>query len=234
MNVYTTEFDGVVLIEPNVYNDSRGSFQETWNWEQYNLICRKLLNPFVQDNESFSGLGVCRGMHWQTWPMAQSKLVRCVKGKIIDIVLCLIKNSPDFGKYIAFELSGENKRQLFIPRGYAHGFVTLDDENIVNYKVDNFYSPMHERCLRFENINLNALNIPNLENLPLNCSKKDTEGLLFNELKEEDLFIYSEQELNEVLKNKGIDPTAYKESLNNPEVKTATEVEEESIKSEEE
>ena len=198
MKIYTTQFDGVLIIEPDVYTDARGSFQETWNWEQYNKICNKLLNPFVQDNESWSGKGVCRGMHWQTWPMPQSKLVRCVKGKIYDIVLCLIKNSPDYGKYAAFELSDLNKRQIFIPRGYAHGFIAVGNENIVNYKVDNYWSPTHERCLNFTNLNLEALNIPELPNLELNASEKDVNGIMFDDLKDSDLFIYSEQELNEL------------------------------------
>lgn len=212
MNIYETQFDGVLLIEPDVHNDERGSFMETWNWEQYNLICKKLLNPFVQDNESVSGQGVCRGMHWQTWPMAQSKLVRCVKGRVMDIVLCLIHNSPDYGKYVAFELSEQNKRQIFIPRGYAHGFVALDQENIVNYKVDNYYSPAHERCLNFKNLDLKALDIPDIENLNLNCSEKDANGLMFDKLENKDLFIYTEQELNELLKKRGIDPSSYKEN----------------------
>lgn len=199
MNVYTTEFDGVILIEPTIFNDARGSFQETWNWQNYNHICKSLLNPFVQDNESFSVKGVCRGLHWQAQPFAQSKLIRCVKGKIFDIVVCLIKNSPNFGRYIAFELSAENKRQIFIPRGYAHGFIAIADENIVNYKVDNYYSPEHERCLKFDNIDINNLNIPNINDLNLIASDKDLNGVMFDELQDSDLFYYSEEELNAVL-----------------------------------
>lgn len=186
MNLETTQLNGVVLLTPDKYDDNRGYFTETFNHEFYNKIIPDFLGTFVQDNESCSKKNVFRGFHWQAWPMQQSKLVRVVRGKIIDIVICLIKDSPDYGKYIGFELSAENRKQLFVPRGYAHGFVSLEDDTIVNYKVDNYYSPNHERTLSYSAVDFSIFGISNTEDLII--SEKDSAGALFGNLKDEDVF----------------------------------------------
>lgn len=142
MNFILTEIEGVVVVEPNVFGDSRGYFLESFNQKLFESVCGPV--TFVQDNESKSVRGVLRGLHFQRPPFAQAKLVRCISGRVLDIAVDIRKGSPTFGKYITIELTGENKRQLFIPKGFAHGFVVLSDEAIFAYKVDNEYSPSHD------------------------------------------------------------------------------------------
>ena len=142
MNVIKTELDGVVIIEPRVYADSRGYFFESFSQKEFEeKVCN---TTFVQDNESKSSYGVLRGLHFQKMPYTQSKLVRVVKGKVLDIAVDIRKGSPTFGKSLAAELSEENKLQFFVPRGFAHGFVVLSDEAIFQYKCDNYYAPQSE------------------------------------------------------------------------------------------
>ncbi len=142
MNVIKTELEGVVIIEPRVYADSRGYFFESFSQKEFEeKVCNTI---FVQDNESKSSYGVLRGLHFQKMPYTQSKLVRVVKGKVLDIAVDIRKGSPTFGKSVAAELSEENKLQFFVPRGFAHGFVVLSEEAIFQYKCDNYYTPQSE------------------------------------------------------------------------------------------
>ncbi|WP_172919183.1 dTDP-4-dehydrorhamnose 3,5-epimerase [Capnocytophaga canis] len=142
MNTIQTKIKDVVIIEPRVLGDERGYFFESFSQQKFvEQICK---TTFVQDNESKSRYGVLRGLHFQKPPFAQSKLVRVVQGKVLDIALDIRKGSPTFGKHVAVELSSENKRQLFIPRGFAHGFVVLSEEVIFQYKCDNYYNPQQE------------------------------------------------------------------------------------------
>lgn len=142
ITVIETVIPEVKIIEPKVFADSRGYFLETFSQKEF---IEKVLNTtFVQDNESFSKYGVLRGMHYQLPPFAQSKLVRVTYGKVLDVAVDIRKGSPTFGKYVAVELSDENKRQLFVPRGFAHGFLTLSEKAIFQYKCDAYYVPNHE------------------------------------------------------------------------------------------
>ncbi len=148
MNIIKTSIEGLIIIEPRVFGDSRGYFFETWKKETYlevGINC-----DFVQDNESKSSYGVLRGLHWQAEPYTQAKLVRVVSGCVLDVAVDIRKGSPTFGKYESVELSGENKRQLFIPRGFAHGFAVLSKEAVFVYKCDNIYMPSAERGMRFD------------------------------------------------------------------------------------
>lgn len=139
MTFTNTNLQDVILIEPKVFGDERGYFFESFNKKEF----EKHIGPihFVQDNESKSSYGALRGLHFQKPPFAQAKLVRCIKGSVLDVVVDVRKNSTTYGKHIAIELSEENKKQLFVPRGFAHGFVTLSKEAVFAYKVDNFYAP---------------------------------------------------------------------------------------------
>jgi len=143
-----TELDNVVIIEPKVFGDERGYFMETFRQDKFEEFIGFSVN-FCQDNESKSSYGVLRGLHYQLPPYAQSKLVRVIKGKVLDVAVDIRKGSPTFGKYVSVELSEENKRQLFIPRGFAHGFVVISDEAIFAYKVDNYYSPESDRGIAY-------------------------------------------------------------------------------------
>ncbi len=142
MNFIKTEISGLIIIEPKVFKDDRGYFFESFN--QKDLESHIGPVDFVQDNESKSTFGVLRGLHFQNPPFTQSKLVRCIVGKILDVAVDLRIDSPTFGKHLTIELSSDDKRQLFIPKGFAHGFVVLSPEAIFSYKVDNFYSPTHD------------------------------------------------------------------------------------------
>ena len=142
MNVIETEIAGVKIVEPDVRRDERGFFCETYNRERY--FKAGITADFVQDNESFSMKGVLRGLHWQSAPFGQAKLVRVIRGKVLDVAVDLRKGSATFGKYIATELSSENARQFFIPRGFAHGYLVLEDNTIFSYKCDNFYNKESE------------------------------------------------------------------------------------------
>lgn len=148
MIVYATELEGVVIIEPRIFRDERGYFFESFSERIFNETIMK--TRFVQDNESKSVYGVLRGLHYQLPPFAQSKLTRTIEGRIIDIAVDIRKGSPTFGKYTAVELTAENHRQLFIPRGFAHGFIVLSETAIVQYKTDSYYSPEHERSIAWD------------------------------------------------------------------------------------
>lgn len=147
MNYIQTEIDGVWLIEPKVFYDARGYFMEAFKEEEFRKHVGEV--HFIQDNESKSSFGVLRGLHYQQGDYSQAKLVRVLKGSVLDVAVDLRQSSPTFGKYISAELSEENKRQLFIPRGFAHGFLVLSEEAIFTYKVDNAYAPQSEASIRF-------------------------------------------------------------------------------------
>ena len=148
MNILDTPFEGLKLVEVDVHGDSRGYFLESW--KQSDFAAAGLAADFVQDNESCSSYGVVRGLHWQAAPHAQTKLLRVVAGKILDVVVDLRRAEPTYGKHYAAVLSGENHRQLFIPKGFAHGFAVLSEKAIVAYKVDVPWVRESERCLRFD------------------------------------------------------------------------------------
>ena len=139
MEVIQTAIDGVVIIEPKVFKDQRGYFFESFSQREFEAKVRKI--NFVQDNESMSCYGVMRGLHFQRPPYTQSKLVRCVKGKVLDVAVDIRKGSPTYGQHVAVELSEDNHRQFFVPRGFAHGFAVLSDTAVFQYKCDNFYAP---------------------------------------------------------------------------------------------
>lgn len=142
MNVINTDIEGVVVIEPRVFDDARGYFFESYSKRRFDEVVRPI--EFVQDNESMSTRGVIRGLHFQRPPFSQSKLVRCVRGAVLDVVVDIRRGSPTYGRHIAVELTGENRRQLFVPRGFAHGFAVLSDEAVFQYKCDNYYHPESE------------------------------------------------------------------------------------------
>ena len=147
MNYIQTEIDGVWIIEPKVFNDARGYFMEAFKEEEFRANIGDV--HFVQANESKSSFGVLRGLDYQKGEYSQAKLVRVIKGKVLDVAVDLRRSSPTFGKYVSVELSEENKRQFFIPRGFAHGFLVLSEEAIFTYKVDNGYAPQAEASIRF-------------------------------------------------------------------------------------
>ncbi|GAB6958956.1 dTDP-4-dehydrorhamnose 3,5-epimerase [Prevotella aurantiaca JCM 15754] len=148
MEYKKTEIDGVWIIEPKVFSDNRGYFYEVWRQSDFDEHIGQHVE-FVQDNESKSSYGVLRGLHYQKGEFSQAKLVRVLKGKVLDVAVDLRKDSPTLGKYVMVELSEENKRQFFIPRGFAHGFLVLSEEAIFTYKVDNIYAPQSEASLRW-------------------------------------------------------------------------------------
>ena len=139
MEVIKTAIEGLVIIEPKVFQDARGYFFESFSQREFEEKVRKI--NFVQDNESMSSYGVMRGLHFQRPPYTQSKLVRCVKGKVLDVAVDIRKGSPTYGQHVAVELSEDNHRQFFVPRGFAHGFAVLSETAIFQYKCDNFYAP---------------------------------------------------------------------------------------------
>ena len=148
MEYIKTPIEGVFIIEPKVFNDARGYFMEAWKQAEFNEHVGPV--EFIQDNESKSSFGVLRGLHYQKGDTSQSKLVRVIKGKVLDVAVDIRKSSPTFGQHVMVELSEENKRQLFIPRGMAHGFLVLSDEAVFTYKVDNVYAPQAEASIRFD------------------------------------------------------------------------------------
>ncbi len=139
MEVIKTDIEGVVIIEPRVFKDARGYFFESFSQREFEEKVRKI--NFVQDNESMSSYGVMRGLHFQRPPFAQSKLVRCVKGAVLDVAVDIRKGSPTYGQHVAVKLTEDNHRQFFIPRGFAHGFAVLSDIAVFQYKCDNYYAP---------------------------------------------------------------------------------------------
>ena len=147
MEFIKTDIEGVFIIEPKVFNDARGYFMEAWKQSEFNEKVGRV--DFIQDNESKSSFGVLRGLHYQKGNTSQSKLVRVIKGRVLDVAVDIRKSSPTFGKHVMVELSEENKRQFFIPRGFAHGFLVLSEEAIFTYKVDQPYSPNTEAGIRW-------------------------------------------------------------------------------------
>lgn len=139
MDVIRTDIDGVVIIEPRIFRDARGYFFESFSQREFDRKVRPV--RFVQDNESMSTRGVMRGLHFQLPPFTQSKLVRCVQGCVVDVAVDIRKGSPTYGRHVAVELSADNHRQLFVPRGFAHGFAVLSDVAVFQYKCDNYYAP---------------------------------------------------------------------------------------------
>lgn len=147
INVIKTALDGVVIIEPKVFGDARGYFFESFSERDFNEAMTPILGhgiKFVQDNESMSSYGVMRGLHFQTMPYTQSKLVRCVKGAVLDVAVDIRKGSPTYGQHVAVELTEDNHRQFFVPRGFAHGFAVLSETAVFQYKCDNFYAPAND------------------------------------------------------------------------------------------
>lgn len=153
MKFIKTEISGVFILEPLVFRDNRGYFLESFNLEKFEQnVCTI---KFVQDNESKSSKGVLRGLHFQKPPFDQAKLVRCIEGRVMDVVVDIRKGSQTFGKHFAIELTGENKRQLFVPKGFAHGFSVLSDTAVFAYKVDNMYAPESDSGIRYDDKELN-------------------------------------------------------------------------------
>jgi dTDP-4-dehydrorhamnose 3,5-epimerase len=149
MNIIKTDIEGILIVEPKVFGDHRGWFTETYSKEKVKEAGIDI--EFIQDNHSFSAQkGTLRGLHFQLNPKAQTKLVRCTKGKILDVAVDIRQGSPTYKKWIAVELSEENKKQLLIPKGFAHGFLTLTDDAEVQYKVDEYYAPECDRSIRFD------------------------------------------------------------------------------------
>lgn len=152
MKVTKTDIEGVVIIEPKVFPDARGYFFESYNKKAFDTEVAPV--DFVQDNESMSTVGVMRGLHFQCPPHAQAKLVRCVRGRVLDVAIDIRKGSPTYGQHVAVELSEDNHRQFFIPRGFAHGFVVLSDVAVFQYKCDNYYCPESEGGISIEDTSL--------------------------------------------------------------------------------
>lgn len=154
MEYLKTEIEGVYVLEPRVFRDARGYFFESWRQADFDQHIGRHVE-FIQDNESKSSYGVLRGLHYQKGEYSQAKLVRVIRGRVLDVAVDIRKSSPTFGKYVAVELSEDNKRQLFIPRGFAHGFLVLSDEAVFTYKVDNVYAPQHEASIRWNDKDIN-------------------------------------------------------------------------------
>jgi dTDP-4-dehydrorhamnose 3,5-epimerase len=185
MQFIRTEIPDVVVCEPTVHGDERGYFVETFRADKLEEFLGYKIN-FTQDNESKSSRGVLRGLHYQLAPTAQTKLVRVIQGKVLDVAVDIRKGSPTFGKHVAVELSGENKKQMLVPRGFAHGFVVLEDDTIFAYKVDNYYSPENDRGILFSD---EAFGIDwQIDASELNLSAKDKVQPKLNET--DDLFEY--------------------------------------------
>ena len=153
MNIVHTHIEGCFILEPKIINDGRGYFYESYNKNTFKKVTG-LDVDFVQDNQSFSSKGVLRGLHYQIGEAAQAKLVRVIQGAVIDVAVDIRKESVTFGQYVAVELSNDNKKQLFVPRGFAHGFVVVSDEAEFAYKCDNFYSKEHERGIVYNDATL--------------------------------------------------------------------------------
>tara|TARA_B100001093_G_scaffold336487_1_gene321345 strand:- start:13646 stop:14200 length:555 start_codon:yes stop_codon:yes gene_type:complete len=178
MKFIETKIPGLIIIEPSVFGDDRGYFLESFNLEKF----QKNVSPikFVQDNESKSSKGVLRGLHFQKPPFAQAKLVRCIEGKVIDVAVDIRKESPTYGEHVSVELSGENKRQLFVPRGFAHGFSVLSETAVFAYKVDNTYAPEYDDGIKYDDEKLNINWGLKEDNIQL--SEKDRILKTFNDL----------------------------------------------------
>ena len=181
MNVIETGIEGLKLLEIDVHRDARGYFVETYNAERY--AAAGVCNVFVQDNESLSQKGVVRGLHWQTGKASQAKLVRVVHGAVWDVAVDLRKGSSTYGRHFAVTLTGDNNRQLLIPRGFAHGFIVLEDNTLFSYKCDNVYCKEAERGMRFDDPAL-GITWPDV-GVPLTLSEKDRCHPFFKEIEPE-------------------------------------------------
>ena len=170
MEFTRTKISDVIIIEPKVHGDDRGYFVETFRADKLEDFLGYKIN-FCQDNESKSSKGVLRGLHYQLAPAAQTKLVRVIQGSVLDVAVDIRKGSPTFGQYVSVKLTGENKKQLLVPRGFAHGFIVLEDNTTFAYKVDNYYSPENDRGISFDDIDLDIDWI--LDKEELNLSAKD-------------------------------------------------------------
>lgn len=177
IDVIDTEIDGVKIIEPKIFGDSRGYFYESYSQRDFEKKVAKV--TFIQDNQSFSHYGVLRGLHFQIPPYSQSKLVRVIQGKVLDVAVDIRKGSPTFGKHVTCELSGENHRQFFIPKGFAHGFVVLSDIALFQYKCDEFYHPEAEGAIAWNDPDL-AIEWP-VKVADIELSEKDKHHPLFKE-----------------------------------------------------
>ena len=177
MEYIKTEIEGVYIIEPKVFNDARGYFMEAWKQTEFNEHIGKV--DFIQDNESKSSYGVLRGLHYQKGDLSQAKLVRVIKGKVLDVAVDIRKSSPTFGKHVMVELSEDNKRQFFIPRGFAHGFLVLSEEAVFTYKVDNPYAPQAEAGIRWNDPDL-AIEWP-IDFSEVQTSEKDLKQPFFKD-----------------------------------------------------
>ena len=188
INIKETTIPGVVIIEPAVFGDARGYFMESWNQRDFDEALGRPIR-FVQDNESKSRYGVVRGLHYQKGLFSQSKLVRVISGRVLDVAVDIRRGSPTFGKHVAVELSSDNKYQLFVPRGFAHGFAVLSESVLFAYKCDNAYMPSHERGIAFDDPDLGIDWRVNLSEYIL--SPKDTKNPRFAEA---ELFDYQRKE----------------------------------------
>lgn len=179
MKFIKTKIDDLIILKPTVFVDDRGYFLESYNQKKFEEIIGKV--SFVQDNESKSSKGILRGLHFQKPPFDQAKLVRCIEGKVLDIAVDLRNKSKTYGQYISVELSSVNKKQLFIPRGFAHGFLVLSDSAILTYKVDNFYAPDYDSGICW---NDPILNIPwGVDLGEILVSEKDSKLSFFSDFK---------------------------------------------------
>lgn len=178
MKFIKTEIPDVFIIEPSVFGDNRGYFLESFNLEIFEENVGEI--KFVQDNESKSSKGVLRGLHFQKPPFNQAKLVRCVEGSVMDVAVDIRKGSPSYGKHVAVELSGDNKRQLFVPRGFAHGFSVLSETAVFAYKVDNTYAPEYDSGIRWNDKNLDI--DWGLDESEVQLSEKDKNLTFFSDL----------------------------------------------------
>lgn len=177
MNIIDTKIPDVKIIEPKVFGDERGFFFESFNQQQFEAVVGYPVN-FVQDNHSKSSKGVLRGLHYQLPPHAQGKLVRCVVGEVFDVAVDIRKSSPTFGQWVGVHLSAENKRQLWIPEGFAHGFVTLSETAEFLYKTTNYYAPQNEGAIRWDDPEV-GIEWPNIEEPSL--STKDQAASCFSQ-----------------------------------------------------
>ena len=178
MKVIETEIAGLKVLEVDVFRDARGYFAETYNAERY--AAAGIKEVFVQDNESLSQKGVVRGLHWQTGSASQAKLVRVVHGSVWDVAVDIRKDSPTYGRHFAITLTGENRKQLLIPRGFAHGFIVLEDDTLFSYKCDNAYNKAAERGMRFDDPALGIV-WPDV-GVPLTLSEKDKKHPFFKDI----------------------------------------------------
>jgi dTDP-4-dehydrorhamnose 3,5-epimerase len=178
MKIIASEIPDVKIIEPQVFGDSRGYFFESYRYDNF----AKEIGPvrFVQDNESSSTFGVLRGLHFQKPPMSQGKLVRVIKGEVLDVAVDIRCGSPWYGKHVARKLNGENKKQMWIPQGFAHGYIVLSDEAIFSYKCDNYYSPAHESGISYDDpfLKIDWL----LDKSQIKLSEKDSQHASFEKI----------------------------------------------------